>query len=320
VPVLAEGRSTVRVLVETVAEAAGVRTLGRSVEPVVGDVRDPTALDRLFDGLPAPTVIHAAGVIHPAGRTREFFDVNVGGTALVADHARRAGAGRLVYVSSNSPFGANTDRDGSFDEASHYNPQSGYGASKMEAELMLLSLCDRGDLEVVIVRPPWFYGPGQPDRQLRFLSLVRRGLFPVVAGGENRRSLVYVDHLVQGVIRAELRDEVAGRSYWVADPTPYPMQEIVATARAAMVEEGLPVRDREPRLPAGVAAGARLLDRAAQRAGRYWQAVHVISELDETIVCSPERAVAELGYRPTIGLLEGMRRSIRDALAEGRRL
>ena len=90
-------------------EAACSRTCRPTVEAVVGDVRDPGAADRLFDGVGRATVFHAAGVIHPSTAVRELFDVNVGGTQLVLDRARRAGASRFVHVSSNSPFGANRD-------------------------------------------------------------------------------------------------------------------------------------------------------------------------------------------------------------------
>ena len=79
------------------------------IETIVGDVRDPAAVDRLFDGIGDASVFHSAAVIHPQRSTRELFDVNVGGTQLVLDRARRVQATRFVHVSSNSPFGANAD-------------------------------------------------------------------------------------------------------------------------------------------------------------------------------------------------------------------
>src|SRR5947209_7313368 len=108
VPALVGTRTRIRCLVRDDDEAPLLELLDPSVEVIVGDVRDPVALDKLFDDLAGPTVFHAAAVIHPAsGKTREFFDVNVGGTELALDRARRAGAHRFLHVSSNSPFGAN---------------------------------------------------------------------------------------------------------------------------------------------------------------------------------------------------------------------
>src|SRR5688500_5852076 len=75
----AEGRH-LRCLVESAGDVSAIRGLAPAAEVVVGDVRDPVALDRLFAGLSAHTVMHTAAVIHPRRHTREFFDVNVGGT------------------------------------------------------------------------------------------------------------------------------------------------------------------------------------------------------------------------------------------------
>ena len=84
-----------------------------------------------------------------------------------------------------------------------YHPYYGYGRSKMQAELAVHRR-DRAGLDATIVRPPWFYGPFQPPRQTTFFRLVRAGKFPVVGDGDQRRSMVYIDNLVDGVIAAEL--------------------------------------------------------------------------------------------------------------------
>ncbi len=313
-------REHVRVLVQTAEEAALVALAGRAVDPVVGDVRDPAALDRLFAGCaPGSTVVHAAAVIHPGGRTRLLYDVNVGGTALVLDRARRHGAGRLVHVSSNSPFGVNDHPDDRFDEDSAYRPYLAYGASKLEAEQLVLAAAARGDVDAVVVRPPWFYGPQQPDRQTAWLRAVRRGRFPLVGDGSNRRSMVYTGNLVHGILRAEAAAR-PGRAYWIADPEPYTMAEVLTTVRRALRDEGLAVSGGQPRIPRAVGRAAEVVDRATQRIGRYVQAAHVLGELKETIACDTARASEEIGYRPATGLLEGMRASIRWCLANGRPL
>ncbi len=67
----------------------------------------------------------------------------------------------------------------------------------MAAELHVFSAVDRG-LDAVVVRPPWFYGPFQPPRQTTFFTMIRKGRFPIIGDGEQRRSMVYVDNLVDG--------------------------------------------------------------------------------------------------------------------------
>lgn len=313
-------RARVRCLVHTYDEAPLVELLGANVEVVLGDLRDPAVLDRLFDGAGAATVFHTAAVIHPTTGTREFFDVNVGGTELVLDRARRAGVGRLVHVSSNSPFGANARPTDRFTEESAYHPYMGYGHSKLEAEQLVFRSSDRGDVPSVIIRAPWFYGPGQPARQTRWFAAVRRGRFPIIGSGEQQRSMVFTANLVQGLLRAEVTDAAVGRAYWIADAEPYELQGILATVRDALVAEGLPVSGRCPHVPAAVGMVAERLDGLLQDRGRYVQALHVLGELKDTIACDITRARAELGYEPEYALLEGMRASIRWCLERGEAL
>lgn len=307
----------VRCLVSGADAAPLLELVSPAVETVVGDVRDPATADRLFEGAGAASVFHAAGVIHPERSTREFFDVNVGGTQMVLDRARRAGVRRFVHVSSNSPFGANPSPGDRFAEDSPFNPYLGYGRSKLEAEQLVQRTHDRGDLSTVIIRPPWFYGPHQPPRQSQFFAAVRRGRFPLVAPGTQRRSMVFTGNLVQGLRLAEVAEAALGRAYWVADAEPYTLADILAGVRAALEAEGLTVSGRSPRVPAVAARLAARADATLQALGRYVQPLHVLGELKDTIACDISRARAELGYEPATDLVGGMRASVRFCLERG---
>lgn len=318
---LAPGRRRVRALVLGADEAPLLELAGPSVEVVVGDVRDPVVVDELFDEVAGATVVHAAGVIHPAGRTRPFFDVNVGGTQLVLDRARRAGVGRFVHVSSNSPFGANALPTDRFTEDSPTNPYMGYGRSKLEAESIVTRAADRGDVDAVILRPPWFYGPWGPARQAQFLGAIRRGRFPLVGDGRQQRSMIYTGNLVDACLCAETAVDVTGRAFWVADAEPYELRDVWSGIREALAAEGLPVARRSvPALPRVAAEVATRLDAALQAADRYVQPLHVLGELKDTIACDISSARLHLGYEPRVSLVEGMREAIRWTLARGEQM
>ncbi|MDQ2825422.1 MAG: NAD(P)-dependent oxidoreductase, partial [Actinomycetota bacterium] len=251
---VADGRQTIRCLVQDPSEATLLEVLSPTVAPVVGDVRDPAAIASLFDGVGGATVFHVAGVIHPPGTTRTFFDVNVGGTQLVLDGARRGGAGRFVHISSNSPFGANDRPTDRFTEDSPFNPYLSYGQSKLEGEELVRRAHDRGDLVTTILRPPWFYGPHQPARQDQFFAAIRKGRFPLVGDGTQQRSMVFTGNLVQGCLKAETATAAPGRAYWIADAVPYELREVFDGVREALAAEGLAVsKHRGPRLPRVVA-------------------------------------------------------------------
>jgi nucleoside-diphosphate-sugar epimerase len=315
------GRRVIRCLVHEPADRARLQLVDPRIEVVVGDVRDPAAIDALFEGVGGASVFHAAAVIHPARYVRELYDVNVGGTQLVLDRARRVGAARFVHISSNSPFGANATNHDRFDEDSPFHPYMAYGHSKLEAEQLVQRSYDRGDLATVILRPPWFYGPFQPERQTRFLAAVRRGRFPLVGPGTQRRSMVYTGNLVQGALLAERADAAPGNAYWIADAEPYELRAVLGTVRRALAAEGLPVTRRTPlTIPRVAGVAAERADALLQDAGRYVQAVHVLGELKDTIACDIDRARKELGYDPDVSLFEGMRASVRWCLARGDRI
>lgn len=122
--------------------------------------------------------------------------------------------------------------------------------------------------------------------------------------------MVYVDNLVDGIVRAELTPASPGRAWWIADARPYEMNEIVATVKSVLVGAGYPVSDRQLRLPGVVGRLAEVADRAVQRSGRYVTQLHVLGEMDKTIACDVSGAERDLGYRPTVDLAEGMRRSV----------
>ncbi|MET0143709.1 MAG: NAD(P)-dependent oxidoreductase [Ilumatobacteraceae bacterium] len=306
----------VRALVTSPAEATAMAAIDR-VDPVVGDIRRRDGLRALFDGLGdgAVDVIHTAGVIHPT-IVDDFTEINARGTLNVVAAARAAGVRRMVHVSSNSPFGTNVDPGDRFRNDEPYAPYFGYGRSKMQAELRVLDAVATG-FDAVIVRPPWFYGPFQPPRQTTFFRLVRTGRFPVIGDGRQRRSMVYVDNLVQGIVLAELCGQPAGSAWWIADAAPYAVDEIVATVGRALRDEGFAVKPNTLRLPAAIGRLAERADAIIQRTGRYVQQVHVLGEMDKTIACDISAARLDLGYAPDVELEEGMRRSIRWCIEQG---
>jgi nucleoside-diphosphate-sugar epimerase len=286
------------------------------IEIIGGDIRRPADVERLFDGLDGVVdVIHTAGVIHPS-TVSQFDEVNHRGTENIAQAARRHGVRRMVHVSSNSPFGTNPSRLDTFRNDEPYHPYLGYGRSKMDAELRIVEAAQQG-LDVVMVRPPWFYGPHQPARQTTFFTLVRTGRFPVLGDGGQRRSMVFIDNLVQGIVRAELTPTEAGLGWWIADERPYTVREIVETVGRALTDEGFEVKPNRFRLPDLAGTVAERIDRTLQRAGRYNQQLHVLGEMNKTIAVDISAAKRDLGYEPEVELYEGMRRSIRWCLDQG---
>jgi nucleoside-diphosphate-sugar epimerase len=301
-------------LVHTADEADAVAAISPDARVEVADVTDPDALTRALSSATGVTdLVHTVGVIHPT-RFADFDAVNHLGTRHVL--AAASGVRRLVHVSSNSPFGTNPTPRDTFGEHEPYHPYLGYGRSKMAAELAVAEAVEAG-LDAVVVRPPWFYGPFQPARQTTFFTMVRTGRFPVFGAGKQRRSMVYVHNLADGVLAALRTDGIAGRAYWIADDSPYTVDEIVGAVRDALEANGLPCRDRDLRLPLAVARAAERVDRLLQARGRYQSQVHVLGEMGHSIAVDIAAARRDLGYEPSVALAEGMRASVAWCLDQG---
>jgi nucleoside-diphosphate-sugar epimerase len=96
------------------------------------------------------------------------------------------------------------------------------------------------------------------------------------------------------------------------------MNEIVDTVERLMETEfGIACAHKRLKLPSLASEVAWLADKTLQGLGLYHQKIHVLSEMNKTIACSIDRARVELGYRPTVALEEGMRRSLQWMLAHG---
>ena len=290
------------------------------VEVVSGDLRNPEDCQRLMQDAQGASLFHTAGIIHPS-RVSEFYQINLEGTRNLLGAAQESGVRRVVIVSSNSPVGCNPTSDHLFDELSPFNPYMNYGRSKMLMERAVVAIQDAGKLETVRIRAPWFYGPFQPARQTLFFQMVRDGKGPIVGNGRNMRSMAYIDNLAQGLILANLNELANGKVYWIADERPYSMNEIIGTIEEVLEEDfSIPCAHKRLHLPSIASDVAYVCDKLIQGAGFYNQKIHVLSEMNKTIACSVELARRELGYKPTVSLREGMRRSISWMLANGQKI
>jgi nucleoside-diphosphate-sugar epimerase len=320
VPALGPSDRRVRVLALPDADVSELEALGPQIEIVRGDVTDPQSLVPLFANAEGATVFHAAGIVHPRG-IAQFYEVNAEGTRNMIEAAKNAKVRRFIHVSSNSPIGTNPAKDHVFDESAPFNPYMTYGKTKKMAEEIVTRAHESGAIETVIIRPPWFYGPGQPPRQTLFFEMIRDGKAPIVGDGQNRRSMAYVDNICQGLLLCEKVEAANGQVYWIADRKPYPMNEIIDTIERVMEKDfGVSCAHKRMRLPGFASDIAWVVDATMQGAGIYHQKIHVLSEMNKTIACTIAKAERELGYDPKVALEEGMRRSIQWMIDRGEKL
>ncbi len=296
---------------------SAIRAISDRVEVYEGDLRNPEDCERFCAGAQGAILFHLAGIIHPR-RVRQYFEVNVEAAKNLLEAASEAGVRRAVLMSSNSPCGCNPDPQHRFCEESPYRPYMNYGRSKMLMEMGVRQVQKAERIETVVVRGTWFYGPFQPPRQTLFFRMIRDGKAPIVGSGDNMRSMSYIGNVAQGLLLAAMSPRANGQTYWIADERPYTMNEIVDTVeRLLETEFGQECKHGRLKLPAFFSKTAWLCDWLLQGVGLYHQKIHVLSEMNKNIACTVAKAKRELGYKPSVSLEEGMRRSLRWMFESG---
>jgi nucleoside-diphosphate-sugar epimerase len=179
-----------------------------------GDILVPSSLDGLADG--ADVVFHLAARVTDHGSRSLFHAAIVGGTRNVL-RASAGKAGRFVQVSSTTACGVGRHLRGRKEDDSCFRSGVPYSDAKLEAEALVGSYDSRFPEGFAIVRPSNVLGPGSPyvDEVCRRL-LSPLGV-PLIDGGRHDASLVYVDNLVDGIIRAGTCQAAAGRIYHFCD-------------------------------------------------------------------------------------------------------
>jgi nucleoside-diphosphate-sugar epimerase len=189
----------------------------RPAEPIpgielrpIGDIGPTTDWSRHLDRI--DIVVHLANRAHRSGRGAA--DHNEAESARVLAHSTaKAGVRRLIYMSSVRAMGEATLPGAPLRATDPPRPRVPYGRGKLAIERALLAAArESGRIEIVILRPPLVYGPGVKANFRALMRLVASGLPLPLAGIDNRRSLIFIDNLVDLVGRACLHRGAAGRS------------------------------------------------------------------------------------------------------------
>lgn len=297
----------VRCLARPTSDVAALRSLGAEI--VHGDVTDAASLKGAAEGCQA--AVHCAALLGDWGRAEVDLErVNVLGTRLVARACRDAGVRRLVHVSTPGVVGIRGLAEAT--ETDEPRPTGPYERTKWAAEQVVQGVARGSEMEVVVVRPDFVYGPGD-RRRLELFERVRCGRFRLLGDGSARVRPTYVDDVIEGLLLALTLPAAAGEVFNIAGPRLVTFRGFVeAVARAV----GGPPPKTVPTWMACAAAAvlrpaAWLLRRPPLvTAGR----IRFVTVDHGTAI---EKARRLLGYEPRVDLDEGLARTVAWYRAEG---
>jgi UDP-glucuronate 4-epimerase len=171
------------------------------------DIADRAALEKLFEGDRFQRIVHLAaqaGVRHSIENPHVYVQSNVTGFLHMLEGCRQQKVEHLVYASTSSVYGANTQMP--FSEGQNVDhPLTLYAATKKANELMAHSYSSLYGLPTTGLRFFTVYGPwGRPDMALfLFTRKILAGQpIDVFNAGHHQRDFTYIDDIVKGVIAA----------------------------------------------------------------------------------------------------------------------
>ncbi len=222
-------------------------------------LQDGAAVAKLFEQHDFPRVIHLAaqaGVRYSLINPHAYVDSNLTGFLNILEGCRHHGVEHLVFASSSSVYGANTQMPFSV----HHNvdhPVSLYAATKKANELMGHSYAHIYGIPMTGLRFFTVYGPwGRPDMAVfLFTRAILAGKpIDVYNHGQMRRDFTYIDDIVEGVIRtadripdgdADWRGDTPDpgtsyapyRLYNIGNHTPVELDTLITTLERALGRE-----------------------------------------------------------------------------------
>jgi nucleoside-diphosphate-sugar epimerase len=257
-------------------------------------------------GFKADAAINAAGQLRVHGVPEEhYWKVHYEATKHILEECARFKIKRLLQVSTTGVYGV-TGRV-PVGEEGPMRPSDIYEKTKWEAERYARECCGEGEVELVVARPSLVYGPG--DRHLLGLfKAIRWGVFRIVGDGENLVHPIFIDDLSDGLMACLERPDAKGGTYNLVGKEPVSFRRF-CEAIAASLGRKLP-RARLPRGVARAAGGVMEGLRAVTRVEMPLTRARV-DFMTSSRVYDGRRAREELGFRPKVGLEEGMERAVR---------
>ena len=216
---LARG-DTVRVLDNfSTGKRENIEPIADKLEIIEGDLRDASRVGEAVRGM--DVIFHSAAFVsvpQSMDEPQECFEVNVTGTHLLLELARRAGVKRVVLASSATVYGESEALP--LAEETPLQPKSPYAVSKIVNEMYAGLFTNQFDLEVVTLRYFNVYGPRQrPDSMyaaavpIFIHRLLNEKPITIFGDGDHTRDLINIHDVVRANLIASEHSNAAGEIF-----------------------------------------------------------------------------------------------------------
>jgi 2-alkyl-3-oxoalkanoate reductase len=270
---------------------------GKGVELIPVDLLDSGALRRVVEG--NEIVFHSAVSFSPDPAMAEA--VNVTATEVLVRRAAEVGVRRFVQVSTVGVYDFPPAGPVPEETPLALDHPSNYPRTKARSERLVFDVGQGSGMEVTAVRPSQVYGPGPGVWIVGMFDRIRQGEPVLLGDGSGHFCPVYLDDVVDALMRAAVSPEAPGEAYNVSSDV---------TDWKTFMGYYAPLAGKEPKATPLVVA--RLLSAANRIPGVAVPIDRGFIEMATSRHSFPiEKARRELGWEPKVGLDEGMERTLR---------
>jgi len=248
---------------------------------VEADIRDNAAMNKVI-GEDFDVIVHLAakaGVRPSIEQPLLYADVNINGTMVLLEAAKKKKIKKFIFASSSSVYGNNKKVPFSEDDNVDF-PISPYAATKKAGELICHTYHHLWDMSISCLRFFTVYGPRQrPDLAIhKFAALIEQGKpIPVFGDGSMMRDFTYIDDIIDGIVAA--MEKCDGFTiYNLGESQPITVNDLIDEIENALGKKA--IREYMPRQPGDV----------------------------ERTFADVTKAANDLGYRPSTSLQDGLKK------------
>jgi UDP-glucuronate 4-epimerase len=235
---------------------------------IEADIRDSDIMDKVIGGN-VQMIVHLAamvGVRSSIAQPLLYADVNVNGTVVLLELAKKHGIDKFIFGSSSSVYGNNKKVPFSEDDNVDF-PISPYAATKKGGELICHTYHHLCNMSIICLRFFTVYGPRQrPDLAIhKFAKLIEQDKpIPVYGDGSMMRDFTYIDDIVNGIIAAMHKCD-GFNIYNLGESHPITVNDLIMEIEKALGKKA--TREYQPLQPGDVERTYADITKAARELG-----------------------------------------------------
>src|SRR5262249_34442620 len=302
---LVERGERIRALVRPQSDHSFLQQYG--VELCTGDLHNSESLRRFVAG--ADIVYHCAARVGDWGPWMLYQREVIDATANLLDACSSVGVGRVLHVSSITVYGHPKPRAELNTEEEPLGKNlwlwDYYCQAKIQAEM----ICRRYQGALTIIRPGWMYGPRDRNTLPRVVKALRAGRVKLLGTGDNLLNVLHAADAATGAILAANHPDAVGQAYNLSSSG-----EITQRQLLDLLTDLLDLPRITKHIPLRLAFWVGFLSEVIGHAIHLKPPPHItrygVSLVGRSTRFSTAKARSQLGWRPRIGIQQGLRETL----------